>query len=277
MEQGATGIEERDEDPNWISLKTYFSQEGKERRVLQALHVYLQSLQHIDSEVSQTKIETTSIPDQDWGEDWKRFFRPLRITSRFVVKPPWSSVRLRKNQIPINIHPRMAFGTGTHPSTQLCIKALEENLRRKGFSVLDVGTGSGILSIVAARLGAREVWGVDIDGVAVENARENVRQNRVSDIVKIRKGRIGEIRKEFDVVMANLDLKNLKRMRMPLLRHLKEQGLLILSGVLDEERERLRQHYLEMGHFKWAKVTSVDGWACITLKKKNGLSLCAKR
>jgi len=130
-----------------------------------------------------------------------------------------------------------------------------------------VGTGSGILSIAAAKLAAGEVLGVDIDGAAVENARENVEQNNVAKLVKIRKGRIGDIRKRFDVVVANIDLRSLRRMRSPLLRHLKSQGILILSGILKGERDRLRQHYLEAGYFQWVRVTQEEGWACLTLKK----------
>jgi ribosomal protein L11 methyltransferase len=162
----------------------------------------------------------------------------------------------------------MAFGTGTHATTKLCMKALERSLRRKGLSVLDVGTGSGILSIAAAQLGASEVWALDIDGAAVENARENVKRNSVSDIVKIRKGRTGDIQKRFDVVVSNIDLKTLKKMRWSLIHHLKDQGFLILSGILEGEGERLRQHYFEIGHFQWAKVTHEEGWACIVLKKR---------
>jgi ribosomal protein L11 methyltransferase len=162
----------------------------------------------------------------------------------------------------------MAFGTGTHATTKLCIRALGVGLRRKGLSVLDVGTGSGILSISAALLGADEVWGLDIDGVAIENARENVERNRVSDIVKIRKGRIGDIRKKFDVVVANIDFKNLKRVRGALIRHLRNQGFLILSGILNEEGQELRRHYLETGYFRWAKMTHEEEWTCMTLKKR---------
>ncbi len=267
IEQGATGIEEVGEDLRWERLKAYFTQDGKEKRVLHSLHRYLKSLQSLAPEMSHTQIETASILEQDWGENWKRFFKPIQVTSRLVVKPPWSKIRLKKNQIPIDIHPGMAFGTGTHATTKLCMKALERSLRRKGFSVLDVGTGSGILSIAAARLGAGEVWGLDIDGAAVEAARENVKRNSVSDIVKIRKGRIGDIQKRFDVMVANIDLKNLKRMRWPLIHHLKNQGFLILSGILEGEGERLRQHYLETDHFQWARVTHEEGWACLILKK----------
>ena len=268
IEQGATGIEEVGEDLRWERLKVYFPQDGKEEEVLCSLHRYLKSLKNIVPEMSYTKIETTSIPEQDWSQNWKRFFKPVQVTSRLVVKPPWSKIRLKKNQISIEIHPGMAFGTGTHATTRLCMEAFEMCLRRKGLSVLDVGTGSGILSITAARLKASEVWGLDIDGVAIENARENVQRNSVSDIVKIRKGRIGDIHKKFDVVVANIDSKNLKRMRWPLIHHLKIQGFLILSGILEEEGKGLRQHYLETGHFQWAKMTHEEEWVCLILKRK---------
>jgi len=268
IEKGATGVEEVGEDLRWEKLKAYFPQDGEEKRVLHSLRRYLQSLQKIVPEIAQTQIETTSIPEQDWSETWKMFFKPFQVTSRLVVKPPWSKIRLKKNQIPINIHPGMAFGTGTHATTKLCMKALERSLRRKGLSVLDVGTGSGILSIAAAQLGASEVWALDIDGTALENARENVKRNSVSDIVKIRKGRTGDIQKRFDLVVSNIDLKNLRKMRWSLIHHLKDQGFLILSGILEGEGEGLRQHYFETGHFQWAKVTHEEGWACIILKRR---------
>ena len=107
--------------------------------------------------------------------------------------PPWERAVLKRGQIPIEITPGMAFGTGTHATTQLCIQVLENRMKRKGLSVLDVGTGSGILAIVAAKLGAQEVWAIDIDEVAIEGARENTEKNGVKGIVRIRKGGIGRI------------------------------------------------------------------------------------
>lgn len=268
IEQGASGIEELEEDLKYVRLKTYFPQNGGEKRVLRSLHQYLKSLQIIYPEISRSQIKTTSIPEQDWTENWKRFFKPIQVTSRFVVKPPWSHARLKKGQIPIDIPPGMAFGTGTHATTKLCIQALERRLKKKRLSMLDVGVGSGILSIAAAKLGAEEVWGIDIDEVAVRVARENVVWNSVSNIVRIRKGRIGDIRKKFDVVVANIDLKNLMKMRGPLFRHLKSQGFLILSGILEEDKERIRQYYMETGLLKWAKVTRDGEWVCVTFRKK---------
>jgi ribosomal protein L11 methyltransferase len=268
IEQGATGIEELEEDLSGERLRTYFPQDGKETRILYALRHYLKSLEKIVPGIPRAQIRTASLPEQDWGENWKRFFKPVQVTPRFVVKPPWSKIRLKKGQSSIDITPGMAFGTGTHATTLLSIQALEEILKKKGLCVLDVGTGSGILSIIAAKLGAREVWGIDIDGVAVENARKNVEKNRVSDIVRTRKGSIGDLRKKFDVVVANIDLKSLRRMRRPLLSHLKKRGFLILSGILEQEKERIRRHYLESRLLRWIKVTQEGEWVCLTFKKK---------
>jgi ribosomal protein L11 methyltransferase len=268
IEQGATGIEELEGNLKWLRLRTYFPQDGKEKRILHALYRYLKSLKKIAPEVPRARIKAASLPEQDWGENWKRFFKPVQVTSRFVVKPPWSKIRLKRGQIPVDISPGMAFGTGTHPTTILCIQALEERLKKTGLSVLDVGTGSGILSVIAAKLGAKEVWGIDIDGVALENARENVEKNHVSDVVKIRKGSIGGLQKKFDVIVVNIDLKSLRRMRRPLLKHLKNQGFLILSGILEKEEERLREHYLKTGLLQWVKVAQEGEWACFIFKKK---------
>ncbi len=268
IERGAAGIEETGRDSKQEKLRTYFLQDGGEKRALYVLRRYLKSLEKIAPEIPHPQIRTASLPEQDWGENWKRFFKPVQVTRRFVVKPPWSKVRLKRGQNFVEITPGMAFGTGTHATTLLSIQALEEGLKKKGLSVLDVGTGSGILSIIAAKLGAKEVWGIDIDGVAVENARENVEKNLVSSVVRIRKGSIGGLHKKFDVVVANIDLKSLRKMRKPLLNHLKKRGLLILSGILEREKEKIRLHYLGTKLLRWIKTSQKGEWVCLTFSKK---------
>jgi len=268
MEKGATGIEEVEEDFKRERLKVYFLQDGGEQKVVRSLRRYLKSLQEINPKLPHIETETASIPEQDWGENWKRFFKPLRVGSRFVVKPPWARIRLKRGEIPIEMTPGMAFGTGTHATTKLCMESLEKRLKKRGLSVLDVGTGSGILSIAAARLGAGEVLGIDIDQLAVEIARENVSRNQVSDTVRIKKGRIGDIRNRFDLVVANLDFRSLKKMRMALIRHIKRQGFLILSGVLETEEERLRQQYIDTKILQWIETDRKGEWVCLTFQKR---------
>ena len=266
-EQGATGMEEVDAGSQGIKLKTYFPKDGKEKRRLHALHRYLKSLGNLFPEKFHYQIETAFIPEQDWGEKWKGFFKPIQIASRFIVAPPWERIQLKKDQIPIEISPGMAFGTGTHATTQLCIQAIESRLRKKGLSVLDVGTGSGILAIAAAKLGAQEVWGIDIDQVAIENARENVKRNGVIGRVKMRRGGIGSVLRKFDVVVANIDFKGLKKLKIPLLHRLRLQGFLILSGILREEKERIRQYYIETRALRFTKASSQGDWVCLTFKR----------
>ncbi len=276
IEHGAAGIEELEGDSENLKLRTYFPEDGKEKRILHALGRYLRSLRRIAPEHSLTKIKTASIPEQDWSENWKRYFKPIQVTSKFIIKPPWSKIRLERDQIPVEINPGMAFGTGTHATTTLSIRALEERMKAKGLSVLDVGTGSGILSIIAAKLGAKEVLGIDIDPVAVENARENVERNEVSNIVKIKKGSISITHKKFDILVANIDFKKLRRIRKPLLNHLVNNGLLILSGILEKEEDRIRLHYLETERLRWIKTTIENEWACLIFKKTKLKTLNSK-
>jgi len=270
MEQGADGIEEVDEDTKWRTLKAYFPQRAREKKVLPAIRRYLASVQTIFPKAFQYELHRGTLPEKDWGENWKRFFKPVQVTSQIVVKPPWSSVKLKRGQMAIEIIPGLAFGTGTHPTTKLCIQMLERRLRRKGLSVLDVGTGSGILSIVAAKLGARDVRGLDHDELSIEIARENVEKNLVSHIVKIRRGTIGTVRSRFDVIVANIDLRGLRRMRASLIRHLKNGGILILSGLLEGEDRRLCQHYLKTGSLQWIESAQQEEWICLTFRKKKG-------
>ena len=270
MEQGATGVEEIDEEQGGRELKAYFPRKGKDERVLNALQRYLTSVQRLYPGQLDYRIENLTLPDKDWGESWKKFFKPVKVTSRIVVKPPWRSIRLKRGQILIEITPGLAFGTGTHATTQLCIRTLAKRLRVKGLSVLDVGTGSGILAIIAAKLEASEVWGVDADDLSVGIAGENVERNNVSPNVRIRLGTVGDVRRTFDVVVANIDLRVLKRMRWPLLRRVKPGGYLVLSGLLAEEEKALRKRYLDTGQFQFKEIKKQGEWACLTLRKKGG-------
>jgi ribosomal protein L11 methyltransferase len=268
MEQGATGVEETDDELEGKRLRTYFPRKGKDKRVLNALNRYLRSLQRLYPSGFRYRIENLTLPDKDWGESWKKFFKPVRVTPRIVVKPPWRSIRLKRNQVPIEITPGLAFGTGTHATTQLCIRTLEKRLRVKGLSVLDVGTGSGILAIIAAKLEASEVWGVDTDDLSVDIAGKNVERNNVSHLVRVRLGTVGDVRRTFDVVVANIDLRILKRMRWPLLSRVKPGGYLVLSGLLAEEEKALRKRYLDTGQFQFKETERQGEWACLTLRRK---------
>lgn len=266
FEQGATGIEEIDEFSGKQRLRAYFIQNGKEKKILRDIYKYLESLKSFDPEIFH-KIKIISIIEKDWAQDWQRFFKPIRLYSKFLIKPPWIDIKMRKGEIPISIFPGMAFGTGTHPTTKLCIKALEMVVKKNNLSVLDLGTGSGILAIISAKLGAKVVWGLDKDEAAVENAIRNVKDNGLSGIVKIKKGSIGTIKRMFDIIVSNIDLKTLKRLSTSIIKRVNRYGFLILSGILEVDMKELKKHYLKGDRFSLVKTLKDGQWICLILKR----------
>jgi ribosomal protein L11 methyltransferase len=202
---------------------------------------------------------------------WKAFFKASRVGKRIIVKPPWITLR-PSERIIIDIEPGMAFGTGTHPTTRLCLRELEERIAvipeslETRPSVLDVGTGSGILSIAAVKLGARHVVGIDIDQRALGNARRNIRINGLRGKIWLRKTTISQLRGHFDVVVVNIDLRTVEEMRDHLRGRVVKDGTLILSGFLDGEVEPVKRHFTD-GFFRLREISREDGWACLRLER----------
>ena len=187
VEQTKRGVQlERD----WV---TAYCHEGEEAQVcLQQLTHYYRNLQQLHPNLPAMKVAQKVLPGEDWSETWKSFFKPLIVGKNIVIKPTWEPYEPKPGQVLIEIDPGRAFGTGKHPSTALCLEILElilsESSREKMdsvTSVLDVGTGSGILGIAAARLGARRVLGLDLDPEALKVAEENLLRNGVEGIMSV--------------------------------------------------------------------------------------------
>jgi ribosomal protein L11 methyltransferase len=171
--------------------------------------------------------------EESWRDSWKKHFGNQRHGRALVVKPSWTRYRLKGGDIVIEIDPGMAFGTGQHPTTAMCLRALEDRVR-KGADVLDLGCGSGILAIAAAKLGARKVLALDLDPNAVRAARENAVANGVADVVGVREGTLDVEGGPFDVIVANISGLTLERLAVHLARSLRPGASLITSGFLDD-------------------------------------------
>ncbi|NBH60162.1 50S ribosomal protein L11 methyltransferase [Anaerotruncus sp. 80] len=204
--------------------------------------------------------------DTQWKDKWKEYFKPARIAENIVVKPTWESYERQGDEKVIEIDPGMAFGTGTHETTSLCVKMLEK-YQKESDKVLDVGCGSGILSIAAALLGAEDVLGVDIDPVAVEVAAENIELNGVANVAKAQYGDLTKgIDYKADIVVANLMADLVMMLSEDVARHMQPGGLFISSGILVEKEVQVTEHLRSQG-FGIVEVREDGGWCCIVCRK----------
>jgi ribosomal protein L11 methyltransferase len=206
--------------------------------------------------------------EEKWAEAWKDNFKPLRVTPKMVVKPPWEKYAGKAGELVIEIDPGMAFGTGTHPTTRMCLQALEALIPSFVHppSVLDFGTGSGILAIAAQRLGARETVAVDIDPEAIRNARKNASANRLHGRIDFRLGSGQSLRGRFGIVAANLLPQELLKSADFLARRVSPAGYLILSGILKKQEKEIASTFAEKG-LKIHASKAGRGWICMVLKK----------
>ncbi|MEM7134070.1 MAG: 50S ribosomal protein L11 methyltransferase [Chloroflexota bacterium] len=186
-----------------------------------------------------------TVREEDWAHAWKKFYKPLRIGQNILLKPAWEEVDVQSTDLVIELEPGMAFGTGMHPTTRLCAMAVEAHMR-PGMTFLDVGTGSGILAILAAKLGASQVLGTDIDPIAVSSAHENLRRNHIESCpifpIEIRQESIpANMSGHFSMVVANILAEVIIKLfdseydNIPLAEPISPGGTLILSGILDEK------------------------------------------
>lgn len=232
-----------------------------------------ESLWHLGRILPLPAPEYKPIAETDWSEAWKANFKPIRIGRRLIIVPVWlaaaTGVAAARGEVPILLDPGMAFGTGTHPTTQLCLAAVERHLK-PGQAVIDLGTGSGILAIAAAKLGSSRVLAYDIDPEAVRVAGENAALNGVAGHVQVALGSLAELRAagaRAPLVLANILARVIVKLFDEGLADLVEPGgLLILSGILDtqayEVRAALERHGLTL-----AAQEHLDDWAAIIARR----------
>jgi ribosomal protein L11 methyltransferase len=210
------------------------------------------------------KVELKSICDEDWKNNWKKYFKPVKITERITVKPSWEPYSKESDdELIIEIDPGMAFGTGTHPTTSLCIKLIEKYIKNGSKKVLDIGCGSGILSIAAALLGANEVIGVEIDPNAVAVAKENVAKNSLDSVIHIIEGDLTkDIDNKSDIVVANLMAGLVIRLSENVAEHLNKGGIYISSGILIEKQDQVISAIRACG-FEVIEIVEDGEWCAI--------------
>lgn len=266
-------IRNKKNDYDW----DYIDQEVLDiEKTMPKLSVYLdgdeegaKKAEELESALSSFKditMEKVIIDDEDWKDKWKEYFKPAKVGEKIVVKPTWEPYEPRAEELVIEIDPGMAFGTGTHETTSLCIKLMEKYIS-KGDKVLDVGCGSGILAIGAALLGAGEVLGVEIDPVAVKIAEENIRLNKVENVAEAKYGDLTKgVDFKADLVVANLMADLVKLLSEDVAKHMEKEAYYISSGILDEQVVSVADYMRTLG-FKILEVKQDGMWCAVVAQK----------
>ena len=212
-------------------------------------------------------LESKSIPDENWGENWKQFYHPLRAGKHLVIKPSWEAFSALPSDHVIELDPGMAFGSGYHDTTALCLSLLEKHLQ-PGDRVIDVGTGSGILAIGAAMLGAGDVLAIDIDPDAVRVARQNIETNGVADRIRVQEGDLLDRAEDAqcDICVANIIADIVLRFAAPLKAHIRPDGLFICSGIILERQEEVRNALLDAG-YEILDAPATGEWAAFCARR----------
>ena len=251
--------------PEDVLVKGWFENNEHTHDVLANLREQLLTLKD-DSDgldMGALTMELQNVADEDWSENWKKYYKPFRIGSHLVVKPTWEPYALQPDDILVELDPGMAFGTGTHETTTMCMELLEKHLA-DGMRVMDVGTGSGILAIAAAKLGAQNVLAIDIDPDAVKVAKENVAHNGVEAQVRVVKGDL--VKSEAmpcDLAVANIVADAICMLCGPLTRHL--NGLLICSGIIREREQDVLDATQAAGYTVVDRLTKGE-WVALCLR-----------
>ena len=266
IEQGCGGVVfEELEQGQSVEIKVYYYNFIEAQSLASKIMKYLRSLKEMDIDVGQEKIRVKNVRKKDWEKFWKRDIKPIQIGEKIVVKPSWDKKKFSK-KIAIAIDPKMAFGTGRHETTQLCMKEIERLIQPQD-RVLDVGTGSGILAILAAKLGASYVLALDTDRIAIDSAGENTEKNDVKNIVELRVGTVDKKtpQKHFDLVVANLFKSKILEFFVKIKKTASQDGVIILSGILDSERDEVSD-FLKKKKTKILRITQDDAWLCFVVK-----------
>lgn len=247
-------------DEDGIVLKAYFSEEEDVEAIIGRINELIE-VQGLG------EIILSEVDESDWAENWKSHYKTTRIGKRIVIKPSWEIFEPDSGDIVIHLDPGMAFGTGSHETTAMCTEALERYVK-PGATVFDVGCGSGILSVVAAKLGAERVLGIDLDPMCVKVSKENFQINGVGDKTEAIQGNLLDmVDEKADIIVANIIAEIVAGLVPELKGFLKEEGLIIASGIIDEKLHLVEDALIQSG-YSILDSRSLNGWCAVVAVKR---------
>lgn len=251
----------------FITAKTYLKNDDELEENLKLLNERISEFEKEYNEKVILKIDS-KIKTEDWANEWKKYYRPTKVGKNFIIKPTWEEYDLSENEVMIELDPGMAFGTGTHETTALCLEALEK-LELKDKLVFDIGSGSGILSVGALKLGAKKVEAVDIDILGVEATLDNAKLNKVEDRIIVHHGDLCEkLNSKADVIVANILAHILVKLLGDISKFIKDDGIFVGSGIIDSKYKEVEDALIE-SNFEILEVNKNKDWVCVIARRKN--------
>lgn len=250
-----------------VIIKAYLPVNSFLGETIEEIKERIHNLSLYDIDIGRNQITISEIQEEDWATAWKQYYHPVKISEKFTIVPTWEDYEpVNTDELIIELDPGMAFGTGTHPTTVLSIQALERTVQ-KGDVVIDVGTGSGVLSIASALLGAEKVVALDLDPVAVDSASLNVKLNNVQLIVEVRQNNLlDDINASCDIIVANILAEVILRFIHDAFAILKDGGYFITSGIIQNKKNEVQESLIKAG-FTIVETMMMEEWVAFIAKK----------
>ena len=248
-----------------VIIKAYFPESEDLLDKIELIKQNIEKIPQYNLDKGLGEVTVSEVDEKDWAETWKKYYKPKKIGEKVVIVPSWEKYESKEGDIIIEIDPGMAFGTGTHETTTMCINQLERHIKTD-YKVFDIGCGSGILSIVSAKLGAKKVIAVDIDEVPIRVSKENIELNSVSNIVDVRRGNLLDVVDEkADLIVSNIIAEVIVKLSKDIVNYLNPNGIFIASGIITEKKDMVKEA-LEKEGFNIIQVDIMNDWVCIVSK-----------
>ncbi|MDR6122306.1 ribosomal protein L11 methyltransferase [Bacillus sp. SLBN-46] len=251
-----------------VIVKAYLPVNSFLGETVDAIKESINNLIIYNIDIGLNKVTISEVNEEEWATAWKKYYNPVKISEKFTIVPTWEEYTpVSSDELIIELDPGMAFGTGTHPTTVMCIQAIERTVR-PGDRVIDVGTGSGVLSIAAAMLGAEDVRAFDLDEVAVTQARLNIKLNKVHPSVTISQNNLLDNVEEnsADVIVANILAEVILRFTDDAARVIKQGGAFITSGIIKQKKDQVKEALVNSG-FEILETILMEDWVAIIAKR----------
>lgn len=250
-----------------VRIKAYLPVNSYIKDTVDDIKQAINNLSKFDIDLGKNELTINEVHEKDWATAWKKYYKPLQVSNRITIKPTWENYQpINKNEIIIELDPGMAFGTGTHPTTILSIRALEKYMNDND-TVIDVGCGSGVLSIAAAKLEAESVFAYDLDEIAVKSSKLNIEQNKLSDVITVKQNNLlDNIDFKADLIVSNILAEIIVKFVDEAWNNLRRNGVFITSGII-ENKKQLVLDKLRVQGFEVIEVNELEEWISIIAKK----------